>query len=195
MSRVSNRGESVSQPEEVLSLVKDSNTRAELANVVFKPSDAQRQTKAKLRAALVDSLKDPKSLTIADIVRLTGNSTVNNWNREPGFLAWITDAQEHQQKLEYLFDLALDACKDILLNTDPKAQSARINAIKLVSELLDKFPKATKEDPNAAFSKMDKKQLEEYLSSNGIVLEKRLVLETPGPRSEATNGSHLSNQE
>jgi hypothetical protein len=190
MSRVSNPNaagtmldpkEGVSSPSSTPSL-----ERAEIpASVLFVPTDAMKRAKSKLRIALTDSLMEPSSLTPARAAELTENSSIIQWNKQPGFFQWLTDAGEQRTRIEYLFELALDAAEQLLKNTDPKAQGARLNAIKVVGELASKFPRQKDEaGSQKQLEQMDRKQLEQFLQAQGVVLEKRLVIDAPTPNKE-----------
>lgn len=122
-------------------------------------------------------LADRGNITPAIVKQLTGSSKVDGWWKEAGFKEWFTNTDEQRQRLEQLFETALDAAQDILINTDPKAQSARVQMVKIIAELAHKMPSrnpgAQQVNPlTAAIQGMDKAQLKVLLeASNGDTLE------------------------
>lgn len=121
-----------------------------------------------------DPMLDAQNAPLDTIRKLTGSEAVGKWFQIPGFREWFLNKDEHREKLEYLFGLALDAAEQILVNQDPKAQSARVNVIKVLSELAGKFPTknaAPKDSLSSAINQMDKIQLEAYLQKNGVTMQ------------------------
>lgn len=111
------------------------------AEPFFEPSVAQRRAKANFWTAWQDDpTLDPELMTADTAARLSGNRTVRRWWGEPGFKPWFMNKDEQRQRLEYLFELSMDAAEDILTNADPKAQGARVQLIKHMSELANKMP-------------------------------------------------------
>lgn len=111
------------------------------AEPFFEPSMGQRRAKANFWTAWQDDpTLDPELMTADTAARLSGNRTVRRWWTEPGFKAWFMNKDEQRQRLEYLFELSMDAAEDILTNSDPKAQGARVQLIKHMSELANKMP-------------------------------------------------------
>jgi hypothetical protein len=191
MSRVSNPNATgmILDPKEAVSTSSTpSLEKAEVpASFSFVPTDAQKRAKAKLRIALTDSLMEPGQLTPQRAADLIDNTSILTWNKQSGFFQWLTDTGEQRTRIEYLFELALDAAEQLLRNTDPKAQGARLNAIKVVSELASKFPrqKDAAEDTKQ-LEQMDRKQLEQFLQSQGVVLERRLIIDAPTNTNKET---------
>lgn len=139
--------------------------------LIYRPTDSDRRMKAKLITSLADNpLLDIDTITPMQVRHLIKSDCFTaKWDKQ-GFKNWLLNKQEHTEKLEYLFSLALGAAEEILLNTDPKAQSARVNMIKLVAELSRKMP--SKDDGTGGIAKaitqMDKAQLELLLSKGGV---------------------------
>jgi|APGre2960657373_1045057.scaffolds.fasta_scaffold90968_2 hypothetical protein len=148
--------------------------QAVVAEVIFHPTEAQRKLKATLLAKLADNpLTDLSSLSLAEVQDITGSAVVQKWWSVPGFSDWLLDKNENRAKLEYLFSLALEAAEQVLMNTDPKAQSSRVAMIKTLAELAGKMPKAqtaAKQGANTieAIASMDRTQLIEFLASRGL---------------------------
>jgi hypothetical protein len=100
----------------------------------FRPTDRQLRAKSRLLAAVQAgqvvqgalSLLDPSQL--AKICKAPDVSAA--WQKEPGFLAWLTDDQEAPSKLQYLRAKAFTAAELILENPDPKVAGAQVALIK-----------------------------------------------------------------
>lgn len=158
----------------------------EVGLVSFTPSADQRKMKARFWAKREASPfgTDISKLGPEEIARQTRCSALVNWWKKPGFKDWFLNNNEHRERLEYLFDLALNAAEDILLNTDPKAQAARVNMVKTISELASKMPnKQQTVVLDRDIAKMDEHQLREYLSKHGVVD----AVEVQAPQIEEIN--------
>lgn len=148
--------------------------QAVVSEVIFHPTEAQRKLKATLLAKLVDNpLTELSALSLAEVQEITGSAIVQKWWSVPGFPEWLLDKNENRAKLEYLFSLALEAAEQVLMNTDPKAQSSRVAMIKTLAELAGKMPKAQavpKQGANTieAIGSMDRTQLIEFLAARGL---------------------------
>jgi hypothetical protein len=163
MSRISSSGAPSESTGPVL--------EAAVADLLFKPTPRERNWKARLWVRLADNpMLDASMVTADDAVDLCGSTDVRRQWSKPGFREWLLNQDEHRERLEYLFGLALDAAEDILLNTDPKAQSARVNVIKVLSELAGKFPRnqPAKSGLERAIEGMDRAALGLYLEKQGV---------------------------
>jgi hypothetical protein len=146
--------------------------------VIFRPTlESQRLAKARFWAHASDNpMLEPESMSLDTIRGICQSEAIGKWWRMPGFKAWFLNKEEHRFRLEYLFGLALDAAEQILVNQDPKAQSARVNVIKVLSELAGKFP-AKQQPANqggglaGAIGQMDRVQLEAYLQKSGVTMQ------------------------
>jgi hypothetical protein len=143
-----------------------------MEELLYRPTDSDRRLKAKLLTSLEDNpLLDIDTITPHQVRHLIKSDAFSVKWTKPGFKEWLLNKQEHKEKLEYLFSLALGAAEEILLNTDPKAQSARVNMIKLVAELSRKMPSKDSDGTGGlakAITQMDKAQLELLLSKGGV---------------------------
>lgn len=159
---------------------------SELKNLTEAVSYVATPTEKRLKAefwtlAANNPMLDPQSITL-DVVRKVVGRTIspNQWSK-PGFRDWFLNREEHRQKLEYLFGLALEAAEEILTNTDPKAQSARVNMIKVVGQLAGKvngqgvgqIAGGGASNMIEAVGSMDKASLELLLQKNGINVQVR----------------------
>jgi hypothetical protein len=143
--------------------------------LVYRATPAERRLKARFWAALADNpLVDPKSVTLEQARSLTSSERLAKLWPLPGFRDWFLNSDEHRARLEYLFDLALDAAEQVLTNEDPKAQSARVNMVKVIGDLAGKFPRNSKSPEGGlagAIGQMDRAQLEAYLTKQGVTLQ------------------------
>jgi hypothetical protein len=164
-----------SSPQSLLAPLPDNPTSLQtlLEESTYAPSEAQRLCKIRFLSRLKDNpLLDPSSLTLEDAVQLSGSTTLKNWWGKPGFKAWFLNLDEYRERVELAFATALDAIQDILMNTEPKAQSARVNLIKTIIELAGRMPNKNKEKyADDEISKMTPQQLQEYIHRNRKVIE------------------------
>lgn len=143
-------------------------------DVLYQPTDRERQLKASFWLKVAENPMLDASHISLDTVRHVLNKEIDStvWAR-PGFKEWFCNKDEHRERLEYLFSLALDAAEQILMNQEPKAQSARVNMVKTIAELASKVPgKGPGNTPTdkmlKAVNGMDKAQLELFLQREGV---------------------------
>lgn len=136
---------------------------------LFRPTPEQQQWKAKYWTTALNADNSPD---VADVVRVIGTQKIRNVWADPAFKDWFLNKDSYRWKLEYLFDKATYAMEEILDNNDPKAQSARVNVIKLISELASKMPKPAEKENDLAkqIGSMDSAQLELFLEKKGMQL-------------------------
>jgi hypothetical protein len=150
------------------------NLSALTDEVVFVPQEEHRQLKSMLLVRLVDNpLLTIDNLTLTDAKRILRSSKVEKYWSLPGFVEWLRNSSEYRERIERTWDLAMTALEDILRNTDPKAQGARVSAIKVAAEVANKFPrKESQTNPAiAAIGAMDRAQLEIFLQKQGVTLQ------------------------
>lgn len=148
-------------------------------DIIFRPTlEAQRLTKARFWTMVSDNpMLDPDSMGIDQLRGMLGSESIHKWWQLPGFKAWFLNKDYNRYRLESLFEQTLDAAEEILQNRDPKAQSARVNVIKILAELAGKFPSRQptgKQEGGglaAAIGSMDRIQLEAYLQKSGVTLQ------------------------
>jgi len=141
-------------------------------SLFFVPTDIQRRVKAAFWAKQADMpFMDASQITLKFVIAQTGTAKLKDWWDKPGFKQWFLNQEEARQKLEYLYNLALDTLQEMLINTDPKAQSARVKAVQLIAELANKVPKKDMVDvADRAIQAMDRQALLAFLEKNGIQL-------------------------
>lgn len=110
---------------------------AELNGVMFRPTPAQQEAKARFWAIMNEGLqlKDPLSYSSTDIALLLNTPLVTRWFTDKGFKDYFFNKFEGEQKLELLWVKALDAMAEILDTSDPKTQGARVSVIRLLAEM------------------------------------------------------------
>lgn len=145
----------------------------------FEPNKAQQQAKARFWVNYRNNPLVPvDELTKAEIVNMAGTESIRKWWNLSGFESWFLNRQEFTERIEYLANLSLDALEQIIVNQDPKAQAARVNAIKVVSELAHKMPKKEQSGSNqfldraiSSIASMDAVQLQAFLEKQGAKLQ------------------------
>jgi hypothetical protein len=141
---------------------------AELNGVMFRPTPAQKEAKARFWAIMNEGLqlKDPMSYSPTDVADLLRMPTLIRWFTEKGFKDFFFNKFEGEQKLEVLWDKALDAMSEILDTSDPKAQSARVSVIRLLAEM-----RQAKRQPkmlDRAIQEMDLDQLNAFIEKQAL---------------------------
>ena len=151
----------------------------------FRPTEAMVRVKARTWANLGDSAA--AGLTLAAAQQASGSAALANWWGRPGFKAWFSNTSVTSERLEWLLHLSLAAAEDVLLNTDPKAQGARVQMVKVVADLLGKRAKAPEQaDGKGGIETMNKAELEALLAAQGIRLERVAnVAASPIPKKES----------
>jgi hypothetical protein len=130
------------------------------------------RVKARAWANLGSQVQPGQDVTLAAAQQASNSAALANWWGRPGFKAWFTNTNVTAERLEWLLHLSLAAAEDVLLNTDPKAQGARVQMVKVVTEMLKGRAERAKADEGAGIEKMDKAELEALLQSQGIRLER-----------------------
>lgn len=110
---------------------------AELNGVMFRPTPAQKEAKARFWSVMQESLqmKEPTAYKPVEIASMLGLPLVSRWFTEKGFSDFFFNKFEGEQRLAVLWDKALDAMAEILDTSDPKAQGARVSVIRLLAEM------------------------------------------------------------
>ena len=149
--------------------------KQEADQLIYVPTTQERKLKAKFWARASENPLinlNGSSITLSSIKQLTsgGASLDASW-KKPGFQAWFTNPDDGRAKLEYLFDLGLDAIEEIFMNPDPKTSSAKVNAMKLLSELTGRYVKGRQGHIGGlgeAIAQADKASLEALFESAGL---------------------------
>lgn len=151
----------------------------------IRPTEAQIRVKSRFWAEMAKNpLIQPQGVTLALAQQLTQSAALADWWKKPGFREWFLATSVTEERLDYLFHLALQTAEDVLLNTDPKAQSARVSMVKIVAEMVGKGKSAVaagkeggktsaKQD---AINGMSREELTTFLQDNGIKVEQVVSL-------------------
>lgn len=166
-----------------------STSEADLG-ILFKPTEAMVRVKARFWAKWgMNPLQAPGQVTLATAQQMTQSAALGAWWPKPGFVTWFCNTSVTEERLDYLLHLALSSAEDILLNTDPKAQSARVQMVKIVAEMAGKLKGAPTAGPAVAEAKkrqaieaMSKTELVSFLKDQGISVQQVVTVEaTPPP--------------
>lgn len=136
----------------------------------FRPSPAQRQAKTRYWALISEQAiaDDQEGIDPYELGKTLQCSALPHWWENNHFKVWFCNRHEHLQRIEYLFDLALDAAEQILQNEDPKAQSARVAMIKILSDLANK--RRAERVADASINQMTPEQLRAYIEKQAPAL-------------------------
>lgn len=151
--------------------------------VLYRPTPAERRMKARYWSVMGDALLLGEP-TQAEITRTLGGNYLSRSFPKEGFKEWFLNKEEGRARLEYLFDLGLDAMETILTDPDPKSNAAKVAAIKMLAELTGRSAKqqATKTSAIAdAIAGADKAQLEAMFQSQGLVVSLTASKSEPEP--------------
>ena len=143
---------------------------AQVLGQAFRPLPSQRQAKTRYWALVSEQaiLEDLEAHDPYELARTIQCPALPAWLENPQFRVWFGNKHEHLQRIEYLFDLALDAAEQILQNEDPKAQSARVAMIKVLSDLANK--RRTEKIADTQINQMTEQQLREYVKKQAPIL-------------------------
>ena len=144
-------------------------------DLIYVPTLQERKLKSKFWARASENPLLPvagSNVTLTQIRQITGGGPVIDqaW-KKPGFQSWFLNADDGRAKLEYLFDLGLDSLEDLFLNQDPKTSSAKVNAMKLLSELTGRYIKGKQGHVGGlgeAIAQADRASLEALFESAGL---------------------------
>lgn len=145
-----------------------------VTELIYTPTTAERKLKAKFWSKAAEnplvSIGEGQSVTLEQVKRMAGGGAKLDkaWTN-PAFRNWFLDIEDGKAKLEYLFDLGLDAIESILLSDDPKTSAAKVNALKLLADMTGKIKRAdTGNGLQKAIASADKASLEALFESAGL---------------------------
>jgi hypothetical protein len=145
--------------------------------LVYVPTTQERKLKAKFWSKAAENPLinlNGSSVSLTSIKQMTGSgSSLDAAWKKPGFQSWFLNADDGRAKLEYLFDLGLDALEELLMNPDPKTSSAKVNALKLLAELTGRYIKGKQGQVGGlgeAIAHADKASLEALFQSAGLTI-------------------------
>lgn len=142
--------------------------------LVYTPTTAERKLKAKFWSKAAENplvaIGEGQSVTLDTVKKMAGGGAKleKAW-ANPSFKNWFLDIEDGRAKLEYLFDLGLDAIEGILLSDDPKTSAAKVNALKLLADMTGKIKRADNTNGlQKAIASADRASLEALFESAGL---------------------------
>lgn len=153
--------------------------------VIFQPTADQRKAKSNFWSYWAEGGAEvPPTVSLATAVRFGGDKRISLWWDTPEFQEWFTNKDEFRQRLEYLSHLVLDTFEKVL--TDPASHAgAKVQAGKTILEAAKKMPRGKDEERYAdeKISRMDRRQLEEFIRNNLTLLPPQEEVLTVSPSS------------
>jgi hypothetical protein len=151
--------------------------------LTFKPTKGQRMLKTKFWNIVNTSFaleKTPSQMSNEEIGHIVESTSFVKYCQEPGFKDWFMNTNNMQQKLEYLFDLALDSVEEVLLSTDVKLGTAKVQILRVLAELGRKMPSKTEDKfADDDINRMSASELKKFLEKNGIEIKQETVVQLP----------------
>jgi len=141
----------------------------EVSSYYFVPSESQRKFKAEwyFLYNAEPRFKLPKDMSIGELQEVYSIPLFVSWWGNVDFQRWFLNSAEQRQRIEHLFDKALDALELIITDTDPKSMGARVSAIKCLAEIANKINRNTAPTQQFTVDKMiatmSPEQLEEFI--------------------------------
>jgi hypothetical protein len=139
----------------------------------FCPTDAMRAAKSAFWAIGKDSpLVDPAEVSLATVQQISPDGRLNRWWGTPGFSEWFTNQQEWRQRIEYLFNVGLDAVEEVFRDEEAPP-TAKIRAFEIMARLTEKEPAKVTEVRyhDAQINNMNAQQLKAWLERQGYTKE------------------------
>lgn len=142
------------------------------SDLTYLPNPQQRRLKESFWVRWQENpVCDAKDISLAMAQRLVGDSRLDKWWGQSGFKEWFRNQEEFRERASALAHLALDVIESVLIDQNSGA-AARVSAAKLAFELARKMPQKVEQVKylDESINKMDKKQLEAYLTRNRHLL-------------------------
>lgn len=139
-------------------------------NVIYTPTATAKKLKAKFWARYTPGPNiGPDSITAVEVMDICKDTRAKGLWAQPGFRDWFLNRDENRERIEHLFGLALDAAESILTDESAHA-SAKVNMIKVIGELANKFPSRYQQErfTDDDINKMNEIQLKTWLEKRGI---------------------------
>ena len=152
--------------------------------VIFSPSSSQAKVKARFWTRYQTGPLAASSLSITEIQRITGSSSIPKWWAEPGFPEWFLNKDEERERLRYLFNRGLDTMEEILCNPEANA-NAKANIIKMLAEMNGYLGKRPEEKfADEQINKMSENQLIAFLEKKGVRITQETVIDTEAGKTD-----------
>lgn len=152
--------------------------------LIFIPSPQQRAAKAKFWKRVDFDPSLAERISVAGVIQLTNNPTIQSWWKEEGFQEWFCNKDEATERIEYLYMLWTDKVEELLLNPEAN-HNAIINAGKLLMQLSGRDNSNNERFADDNIQKMSKAQLQTFIEK----MAPRLVSQKKDPEvKEDTDG-------
>lgn len=138
------------------------------SDLTYSPNHEQRKAKESFWVRWNENpLCEAQDITLSVVHGVLGDGRLDRWWSQPGFKEWFRNQEEFRERAASLAHLALDTLQSILINENAQP-SARVNAAKIAFEIARKMPQKQQDAKflDEALQKMDRKQLEQYVSKN-----------------------------
>lgn len=156
---------------------------AQLGNqVLYEPTPKQQKIKARFWNRFQPGpFSSPDTVSLAEAQQVTGVAGLKAWWDKPGFKEWFLNRDEGREKVEYLFIKALEAVELMLFDEKSQA-SAKVNALKVLAELANKYPnnKSTQTSGDSSIASMSEAELVKYLERKGVQITEEKVIDVAG---------------
>lgn len=169
---------------------KESKQLAELDLVDYAPKHRQRMAKAKFWQIMETNWRDPSTLTIEEIVSMTGCTSFRNWVQDKQFQSWFFNANAAQQNIHAAKEVAVQALVNIIQSPiDPKegvTAPSQVRAAELIMQYSGMEPpkRVEKKTTQSIVSDMDPENLKMFLKTH---MKKLLLSMSPEDRDELMN--------
>lgn len=153
----------------------DSVIEVLVSDLTYVPNPQQRRVKEAFWVRHNENpLCEPQDITCQMAIGVTGDTRLQRWWGQAGFPEWFRNQEEFRERAASLAHQALDTLQQILLDGDAPP-AARVQAAKLALEIARKMPSKQQEPQflDDQISKMDKKQLKDFLARNVHLLPQK----------------------
>jgi len=162
-----------------------------MEDILFSPNPVQRKAKARFWSRYEPNPIGDGNVSLEMVQRVTGDPSTKRWWGLPGFKEWFLNAEESRERLEYLFNVALDTAESILVDPDAN-DNAKVQMIKVIAQLAGKEPTRREEKfLDAEIQKMSESQLRAYLEKKGAL---KIVGGSTGDSKERENAAGSSEE-
>lgn len=155
--------------------------------VPYTPSNNQRMAKARFWQVMETNWRAPDSLSISDIAKITGVSSIGRWMQDPQFQTWFFNANAAQQIIQANKEIAAQALVNIIQQPiDPKegvTAPSQVRAAELLMQYAGMEPpkKVEKKTTQGIVSDMEPEQLKVFLKTH---MKKLLLSMSPEDRDD-----------
>lgn len=166
--------------------------------VPFSPTERQRLAKAKFWQIMETNWRSPDSLSIADIIKITGYSKLREWMSSSEFQSWFFNANTALHIIQAHKEVAARALVNIIQQPiDPKegvTAPSQVRAAELLMQYAGMEPpkRVEKKTTQSIVSDMEPEQLKVFLKQH---MKKMLLSMSPEDRDELLDVIHVKELE